>query len=50
MATLQEAQPLMSAEPSLRMGSCLSLAKSDSIVRCASLESKMRSLNPQGGC
>ena len=38
----------MSAEPQLRMASCLSLAKSDSIVRCASLESKMRSLQISG--
>ena len=38
----------MAAEPQLRMASCLSLAKSDSIVRCASLESKLRSLQIAG--
>ena len=45
---VQEAQPLMQHEPQLRMSSVLSLAKSDSIVRCASLESKMRSLYQEG--
>ena len=44
----QESQPLVAAEPQLRMASCLSLAKSDSIVRCASLESKLRSLQISG--
>lgn len=44
---VQEAQPLM-YEPGLRLGSALSLAKSDSIMRCASLESKMRTLYKQG--
>ena len=44
----QEAQPLVK-RGGLQLGSCRSLAKSDSIVRCSSLQSKMRSLGDMQG-